>query len=173
MPIAGAPVLSAAERAALEQDFRRPPDPLVRQRSPIVLLSTEAATQAEVGRLARCSTDTVRRALALFRAGGRSALGRAPAAPWPARQRHLAWQKALAEALERGPEGCGVARPSGTAPLRVAHRRATPGIQTRERTVRRGLASREFVGRRPTGTVRHKAEEQAGYAGKETGSSRC
>lgn len=173
MSIVGAPPLTPAERTALEQDYRLHPDPLVRRRCHIVLLAPEMETQGEIARAVRCSTDTVQRALALFRAGGRSALGRRPVAPTHPHKRTLAWQKELAQAMERGPEACGVSRPTWTAVLLIAHLRAATGILTDERTVRRGLESLGFVCRRPTWTVRHKAEEQPEYQEKRTGSSRC
>jgi hypothetical protein len=117
LAVASAPPLSARERAALEHDYRYDPDPLVRRRSHIVLLASELETQSELARVVRCSSDTVRRTLALYQQGGRSFLRRTPALEWHTAKRTLAWQKALAAALERGPEACGVARPTWTAPL--------------------------------------------------------
>ena len=173
MAIAGAPPLTPAEQAALEHDYRFHPDPLVRRRSHIVLLAAQLETQGEIARIVRCSTDTIRRALDLFRAGGRSALGRLPTLATHTSKRALVWQKELAQTMERGPEACGVSRPTWTAALLVLQLVATTGILTSERTVRRGLESLDFGCRRPTWTVRHKAEEQPEYAGKRQGSSRC
>ena len=99
MAVVGMPVLSSAERAQLEHDYRYGPDRLVSQRSHIVLLATELDTQIEVARVVHCSTATVS-----------------------------------------------------------------------ERTVRRGLESLDYVCRRPTWTVRHKAEEQPDYLPKRRGS---
>lgn len=171
--VAGASPLSAQERAALDQDYRYDPDPLVRRRSHIVLLARELETQSEVARVVRCSTDTVRRTLALYEQGGRSQLRRRPALPWHTAKRTLAWQKALAEALARGPEACGVARPTWTAPLLAEYLAAQTGIRVDEATVRRGLDSLGYVCRRPVWSVRHKAEEQADYLPKRKGSKRC
>jgi transposase len=173
MAIAGAPPLTPAEQAALEHDYRFHPDPLVRRRRHIVLLAAQLETQGEIARIVCCATDTIRRTLDLFRAGGRSALGRLPAPAAHTSKRTLAWQKELAQALERGPEACGVSRPTWTAALLVLHLVAAPGVRTSERPVRRGLQSLDFVGRRPTWTVRPKAEEQPEYEGKRKGSSRC
>ena len=173
MAVAGAPPLSAPERAALDHDYRYDADPLVRRRSQIVLLASELETQSEVARVVRCSTDTVRRTLALYQQGGRSQLRRRPALPWHTAKRTLAWQKALADALERGPEACGVARPTWTAPLLAQYLAALTGITVDEATVRRGLASLGYVCRRPVWTVRHKAEEQPKYLPKRKGSKRC
>jgi transposase len=173
LAIVGAPALSPSERAALNHDYRYHPDPLVRRRSHIVLLASELDTQSEVARVVRCSPDTVRRTLTLYEQGGRSQLRRRPALPWHAAKRTLAWQKALATALEQGPEACGVSRPTWTAPLLAEYLAEKTGIAVDEATVRRGLASLDYVCRRPVWSVRHKAEEQADYLPKRKGSKRC
>ena len=173
MAVVGAPSLSGPEQTALDHDYRFDPDPLVRRRSHIVLLARELDTQTEVARVVRCSPDTVRRTLALYQQGGRSSLRRSPALPWHAAKRTLGWQKALAEALERGPEACGIARPTWTAPLLAEYLTEHTGIAVSEHTVRRGLESLGYVCRRPVWTVRHKAEEQPDYLPKGKGSKRC
>jgi transposase len=165
--------LSAQEQAALDHDYRYDPDPLVRRRSQIVLLASELETQSEVARVVRCSPDTVRRTWALYQQGGRAHLRRRPALAWHAAKRTLDWQKALAAALAEGPEACGVARPTWTAPLLAEHLAAQTGIVVSEITVRRGLESLDYVCRRPVWTVRHKAEEQPDYLPKRKGSKRC
>jgi transposase len=165
--------LSAQERTALEHDYRYDPDPLVRRRSHMVLLASELETQSEVARVARCSPDTVRRTLMLYQQGGRSYLRRAPALGWHTAKRTLTWQKALAAALAQGPEACGIARPTWTAPLLAHYLAEQTGVAVSEHTVRRGLASLDYVCRRPIWTVRHKAEEQPDYLPKRKGSKRC
>jgi len=165
--------VDAQERAALDHDYRYHPDPLVRRRSHSLLLATDLETQNEVARVVRCSPDTVRRTLALYRQGGRSLLRRSPALAWHAAKRTLRWQKALAQALAQGSEACGVARPTWTAPLLGEHLAAQTGIAVSEGTVRRGLASLGYVCRRPVWTVRQQAEEQPDYLPKRQGSKRC
>jgi transposase len=173
LAVVGFPPLSAPERAALDHDYRYDTDPLVRRRSHIVLLASDLETQNEVARVVRCSPDTVRRTLALYQQGGRSGLRRIPALEWHTAKRTLAWQKALAAALEQGPEACGVPRPTWTAPLLAQHLAVQTGIEVSEHTVRRGLESLGYVCRRPVWTVRHKAEEQPNYLPKRRGSKRC
>jgi transposase len=173
MAVAGAPRLSAEERAVLEYDYRYGSDRLVRHRSHIVLLATELETQIEVAQVVRCSPDVVRRTLALYRDGGRMALRRRQSQKVRAAQRTLSWQKVLADAMEHGPEACGVPRPTWTAPLLADYLAEKTGVTVSERTVRRGLESLGYVCRRPTWTVRHKAEEQPDYLPKRTGSKRC
>jgi transposase len=172
MAVVGAPVLSAAERTALEHDYRYGPDRLVRQRSHILLLATQLDTQIAVAHVVHCSTDTVRKTLALYRQGGRSALRRRRSQKLRAARRSLAWQKALARAMERGPNACGVPRPTWTAPLLATYLAETTGVRVSERTVRRGLATLGYRLGRPTWSVRHKAEAEPDYAPKRPGSKR-
>jgi transposase len=170
MAVFGAPLLSEEERAALEHDYRHGPDRLVRQRSHIVLLATEWDTQVEIAQVVHCSPDAVRDALSLYREGGRSALRRAHSQGTHAAKRTLIWQKALAAAMEAGPEACGVPRPAWTAPLLGSYLTEQTGIVVSERTGRRGLESLGYVCRRPTWSVRAKAEEQPDYLPKRKGS---
>jgi transposase len=172
MFLAEMPPVSAAELAALEHDYRYSDSRLVRQRSQIVLLAYELETQTAIARAARCSIDTVRRTLALYRQGGRAALRRrAWSKPHPGRV-NLVWQKELARAMAEGPQACGVPRPTWTAPLLAQYLAEETGIAVGERTVRRALALLDFVCRRPFWTVRHKAEAEADYLPKRRGSKR-
>jgi transposase len=161
--------LSTADRAALEHDYRYGPDRLVRQRSHIVLVALDLDTQKEVARVVRCSADSVRRTLSLFRQGGRSALRRRRSATPHFALRNLSWQKALAAAMQQGPEACGVPRPTWSAELLARYLVEQTGIATSERTVRRGLASLDYRLGRPTWSVRHKAEEEPNFAPKRPG----
>lgn len=170
MALYGMPPLAAAEMAALEHDYRYASKPIVRQRSQIVLLAYELDTQKQIAKLLHCSVDTIRRSLNLYRQGGRSALSTPPK-----RARgvvSLAWEKTLAEAMALGPQACGVARPTWTAQLLADYLAKVTGIAVGECTVRRGLALLGYVCRRPTWTVRHKAEAQPGYLPKRRGSRR-
>ncbi len=173
MAVWGMPVVSAEELAALDRDYRRAANRLVRQRSQVVLLAYDLPSQVAVARAVRCSLDTVGRTLELYRAGGRPALRRRPRSAPPATAKaRLGWQKALAEAMARGPEACRVPRSTWTAPLLAAYLAERTGIAVGERTVRRGLALLGYVCRRPTWTLRHKAEESPDYAPKRPGSRR-
>ena len=172
MPVWGAPLLSLEERQALEHDYRYGATRLVRQRSHIVLLSAQLESQAEIARVIGCSPDTVQRTLKLHQKGGRSALRGRVCLRSSRRRRTLDWLKALAEAMRRGPEACGVKRPTWTAPLLAQYLTEQTGIEVGEHTVRRGLKSLDYVCRRPTWVVRQKAEEQPDYHPKQQGSKR-
>jgi transposase len=172
MPVWEMPPVTAEELAALERDYRYGEGRLVRQRSQIVRLAYELETQVEIARAVRCSTDTVRRALALYREGGRAALRRRNRPGSHAGRTGLGWQRELAGAMRRGPQACGVLRPAWTAPLLAAYLAERTGVAVSERTVRRGLDLLGYVCRRPTWTVRHKAEAEADYPPKAEGSRR-
>lgn len=171
MAVWGMPSVSADELAALEHDYRSGTNRLVRQRSQTVLLAYELETQAAVAAVVRCSIATVGRTLELYRQGGRTALRRRPSYQRRG-QVTLVWQKGLAEAMRQGPQACGVPRPTWTAPLLAQYLAEQTGIVVSERTVRRGLALLGYVCRRPTWTVRHKAEESPDYLPKRQGSKR-
>jgi transposase len=172
MAVAGAPHLEPAERAALEHDYRTHPDRLVRQRSHIVLLCTELETQAQVARVLHCSTDTVRRALAAYRRGGRTALPRRRRRATPATARVQERRQVLAQAMETGPPIAGLARPTWTAPLLADYLQQQTGQRVTERSVRRDLEGLGYRLGRPTWTVRKKAEAEPDYRPKEKGSKR-
>jgi transposase len=172
MGVPGMPPLSPQEKEVLEQEYRHAESRIVRMRSHMVLLAYELPTQREIARAVRCARQTVGRALALYREGRRAALRRRPwARPHPRRVTR-AWEQALEEALERGPQACGVARPTWTAELLARYLAQQTGVRVSERTVRRALAARDQVCRRPTYTVRPKAEEDPTYHPKVVG-SRC
>src|SRR3990172_9436928 len=166
------PPVSAEEIVALEHDYRYAKTRLVRQRSHIVLLAYQLESQEQVAKVVRCSRLTVWRTLELYRQGGRAALPRPLLLKAPRAKVNLAWQKALAEAMKLGPQACGAPRPTWTAPLLARYLEGKTGIAAGERTVRRGLELLDYVCRRPTWTVRHKAEEQADYAQKKMVSKR-
>lgn len=170
MALYGMPLISMEELAALERDYRYAPSRLVRQRSHIILLAYQLGTQAEIARVVRCSHDTVGRTLRLYHEGGRQALPRQAYSCARLGQVTLAWQRELAEAMELGPQACGVPRPIWTAPLLAKYLEEKTGIAVGERTVRRGLALLDYVCRRSTWTVRHKAEKQPDYPPKRQGS---
>jgi len=170
MTIWGMPPVTADEIDALEHDYRYADRRIVRQNSHIVLLAYELGTQQEIARAVRCSRDTVARVLERYRQGGRSALRRRRPSKPSGGKVTLAWQRALAEAMTMGPEACGVARPTWTAPLLAQYLAAKTKVEVSEGTVRRGLARLDYVCRRPTWTLHRKAEEQPDYHPKGSGS---
>ena len=170
MTVWGMTPVTDDEIDALEHDYRYAGGRIVRQYSHIVLLACELGTQQEIARVVRCSLDTVSRALARYRRGGRSALRRRRPSKPAGGKVTLAWQKALAEAMTMGPEACGVSRPTWTAPLLAKYLADKTMVEVSEGTVRRGLARLDYVCRRPTWTLHRKAEQQPDYLPKRLGS---
>jgi transposase len=166
------PSLSAGDRQALERNSRYGKTRLIRQRSQIVLLAYELANQTEVARALRCSRATVNRTLQRWRALGQMALPRRSPVTSPNARVTPAFRQALAQAMEDGPRAWGVPRPSWTALLLAEQLAKQTGITVSERTVRRELAALDYVCRRGTWSVRHKAEEQPDYVPKRKGSKR-
>ncbi len=166
------PPVSAEEIAALEYDYRYGKTRIVRQRSHIVLLGYQLESQEQIAKVVRCSRLSVWRTLELYRKGGRAALPRPLVLKAPRAKVNLAWQKELAEAMKLGPQACGVPRPTWTAQLLANYLEEKTGIAVGEYTVRRGLDLLGYVCRRPTWTVRHKAEEAPDYHPKRKGSKR-
>ena len=165
------PLVSAEELSALERDYRTGESRLVRQRAQIVLLAYSLPDQVAIAAAVRCSLDTVQRAIALYRKGGRMALRPRPRRRTePVRKRTLSWQKALAQAMQAGSQACGVPRPTWSAPLLAKYLKERTGIEVDERSVRRGLEGLGYVCRRPTWVLRQKAEEEPDYLPKPKGS---
>jgi hypothetical protein len=64
----------------------------------------------QIERIVHCPADPVGKTLALCQRGGRSALRRRRSKKPPSDRRTLAWQEALARAMEQRPCACGVPR---------------------------------------------------------------
>ena len=172
MALRGMDPLEPETLAALEHDYRYGATRLLRQRSHILLLATTLNTQAEIAQVLRVHRRTVARTLDRFRNGGLAALPRPRPAQPPSLRVDTAWQARLLQAMEQGPEACGIPRPTWTAPLLAEYLAEQTGLQMSERTVRRYLQQHDYRLGRPTYTVRHKAEEQPDYAPKRRGSER-
>jgi len=172
LAVRGMPPISAKEMAALEHDYRYGNSQLVRERSQIVLLAYRLDTQTEIAKVVIRSQATVSRTLKLYCEGGRQALRRRYPPAWHPGKVNLEWQRLLAEAMKLGPQACGLPRPTWTAPLLAKYLEEKTGVVVSERTVRRGLDLLGYVCRRPTWTVRHKAQEQEDYYPKRQGSKR-
>jgi transposase len=172
MPVWGLPPLDPSVQAALEREYRTITDRQLRQSSHIVLLAYQLDTQAQVAQVVHCSAQTVWRVLTRFREGGTAALARRPSRQSYQKSVTPAWKAALAQAMERGPEACGVPRPTWTAPLLADYLAEHTGVRVSERSVRRSLAQGGYRLGRPTSTMQPKAEAQPDYHPKVRGFTR-
>ena len=152
----------------LRQLYDRADCPRLRRRVQIVLLAQAGYPIFEIARITRQSAWTVRRWLHRFEAEGCAGLTEAPRAGRPP-VLTTAIELCLREAVARSPRDYGYARPGWTTAL-LAHlmRRQFKRAVTAE-CVRQHLAQVDEVCRRPTWTVKHRAQAEPGYAQKKAG----
>jgi len=139
--------------------------PRLRRRAQIVLLAQAGYTVAEIVQITRQSPWTVRRWLHRFMAEGCEGLWEAPRSGRPP-EITSAIELFLREAVVKSPRDYGLARPNWTTHLlsQVIKRRFKRDVS--DDCVWQHLHAVGGVCRRPTWTVRHRAEEQPGYAQK-------
>lgn len=151
--------------ARLQEMYRTTRCPRTRVRVQMVLLSRRGYPVAEIARITRRSDDTVRYWLHRFLREGCPGGWEAPRSGRPP-QITPAIELCLREAVVRSPREYGLARPNWTAALlrTVIQRRFQRAVSAE--CVRQHLHRVGGVCRRPTWTVRHRAEAQPGYAQK-------
>ena len=139
--------------------------PRLRRRAQTILLAQADYETTEIAQITRQSCWTVRRWLHRFMADGCEGLwegprsGRPPGIPPEI-------ELFLREALGKSPRDYGLAQPSWTTKLlrKVIKRRYKSDVS--DECIRQHLHAVGGVCRRPTWTVRHRAEAQPGYAQK-------
>ena len=139
--------------------------PRLRRRAQIVLLAHVGYAVAEIAQITRQSPWTVRRWLHRFLADGCAGLWEAPRSGRPP-EITPAIELFLREAIVKSPRGYGLAQPNWTTHLlsQLIQRRFKRAVS--DDCVWQHLHAVGGVCRRPTWTVRHRAEAQPGYAQK-------
>ena len=139
--------------------------PRLRRRVQTVLLAQAGYTVTEIVRITRQSPWTVRRWVYRFMAEGCAGLWEAPRSGRPPEITPVI-ELFLREAVVRSPRAYGLARPNWTTTLlsKLIKRRFQREVS--DECVRQHLRYVDGVCRRPTWTVRHRAEAQPGYAQK-------
>lgn len=152
----------------LRQMYDQAACPRLRRRVQIVLLMQAGYAIPEIARITRQSAWTVRRWLHRFEADGCAGLEEGPRSGRPP-VLTTAIELSLREAVARSPRDYGYARPGWTTAL-LAHlvRRQFKRAVTDE-CVRQHLAQVDGVCRRPTWTVKYRAQAEPGYAQKKAG----
>jgi transposase len=160
--------LDADTRAEVERHYNTATDANTRQRYHIILLATQGYTAPQIGRLLLRSDDMVRQVLKRFRAGGLEAVPRRYA---PGRTRSVTaeWEAELRRVIERDPHEVGARSANWTTGLLAEYLACATGIAVDPETVRVYLHAHDYVCKRPTWTLKRKAEEQEGYAGNACG----
>jgi transposase len=160
--------LDADTRAELERRYNSATTANARLRYHIILLATQGYTAPRIARLILRSDDMVLDILHRFQAGGLDAVPRHYA---PGRPRTVtsAWEDELVRVIERDPHDVDVDSANWTTGLLAAYLTQVTGIGVTQETVRAYLHAHDYVCKRPTWTLKRKAEEQEGYVGNACG----
>jgi len=152
----------------LRQMYDQADCPRLRRRVQIVLLMQAGYAMPEIARITRQSAWTVRRWLHRFEAEGCAGLEEAPRSGRPP-VLTTAIELFLREAVARSPRDYGYARPGWTTVLlaRLVRRQFKRPVSAE--CIRQHLAQVDGVCRRPTWTVKHRAQAEPGYAQKKAG----
>jgi transposase len=162
------PQLETATLAELRQRYEETPSVESRTRYQMILLAQQHYKVPQIARTVLRSEDTVARVLNRFLDGGLDAV---PRRTPPGRERRVtaAWETELLRVIELDPHEVGVESANWTTELLAEYLGKQTTIRVTEETVRVYLHAYGYVCKRPTWTLRRKAEEQADYVGKECG----
>ncbi len=134
----------------------------------MVLLAHQGKAIPEIARSTLRSTETVLRVLHRYETGGVVAVPRRTA-PGVAPTVTEAWRAELLRVVELDPRSVGVPSAVWTTGLLASYLVAATGVAVSPETVRRHLHAAGYVCKRPTWTLKRKAEEQAEYPGNAPG----
>jgi transposase len=134
----------------------------------MVLLAHRGTAVPAIARLTLRQPWVVQRVLRRFRRGGLAAVPyrRAPGVPPTVTE---AWRAELVRVIEVDPRAVGVQSAVWTTGLLAAYLAAATGVAVSLETVRRRLHGAGYVCKRPTWTLKRKAEEKAEYPGNAPG----
>ena len=162
------PPLDEQSLSDLRHRYDEAPDAETRTRYQMLLLSAKGQTSTQIARLVLRSQDTVVRVLKRFFTGGLDAVPRRTA---PGRERRVtaAWEAELLRVIEMDPHEVGQDTANWTTERLAQYLGQHTGIQVSEETVRVYLHAHDYVCKRPTWTLRRKAEEKVDYVGNACG----
>jgi transposase len=143
--------------------------PRLRRRAQMVLLVQAGYCTKEIVRITRQSRLTVRRWLHRFEDDGCAGLVEAPRSGRPPAIT-TAVESFLREAVALSPRDYGYGRPGWTTALLARLVRRQFKRTVTDECIRQHLALVDGVCRRPTWTVKHRAQAEPGYAQKKAGS---
>ena len=164
--------LEPAALAALEAAFEATRDAETRLRYQMVLLAQQGKTAPEIAGLTRRSAQTVARVVRRYRAGGVAAVPYRWSAGAPPTVTD-AWRAELRRVIELSPRAVGVDSAVWTTRLLASYLATATGVAVSLETVRRALHAAGYVCKRPTWTLKRRAEEKAEYPGNAPGWRRC
>ena len=162
------PPLDEPMQVELRRCYEEARDGETRTRYQILLLSAKGQTSTQIAQIVLRSQDTVVRVLKRFLTGGLEAVPRRTA---PGRERVVteAWERELLRVIELDPHEVGQVTANWTTERLAVYLGTHTGIQVTEETVRVYLHASGYVCKRPTWTLRRKAEEKTDYVGNACG----
>lgn len=162
------PPLTAPQVTALRHLYDTAPDAKLRLRAQMVLLAHQGRSVAEIAAIVFRSRDPVERVLTRFLHGGVAALPPRKA-PGLAPTVTPKWKAELLRVIDLDPHTVGVSSANWTTGLLATYLGTTTRITVSAETVRLYLRAAGYVCKRPTWTLKRKAQEQPGYVGNASG----
>jgi transposase len=160
--------LPADRVVELEAAFNATDAAETRLRYQMVLLAQRGTTARAIAPLVLRSHETVLRVLHRYETGGLAAVPRRTS-PGVAPTVTDAWRGELVRVVELDPRSVGVDSAVWTTRLLAAYLAEATGVAVSLETVRRHLHAAGYVCKRPTWTLKRKAEERAEYPGNAPG----
>jgi putative transposase len=162
------PPLSHTQVTKLRHLYETAANAKLRLRAQMVLLAHQGRSVAEIATIVFRSRDTVERVLNRFLRGGVAALPPRKA-PGMAPTVTPEWKAELLRVIDLDPHTVGVHSANWTTGLLATYLAAKTQITVTAETVRLYLREAGYVCKRPTWTLKRKAEEQPGYVGNACG----
>src|ERR671927_694857 len=162
------PPLSDSQVTDLRQLYDTTTDAKLRLRSQMVLLAHQGRSVAEIATIVFRSRDTVERVLKRFLHGGVAALPPRKA-PGMTPTVTPTWKAELLRVIDLDPHTVGVASANWTTGLLATYLAAKTQVAVTAETVRLYLRAAGGVCKRPTWTLKRKAEEHPRYVGNASG----
>jgi transposase len=160
--------LDPAPFAKLHKLYEETSDVESRTRYQMILLAQQGSKVPQIARIVLRSEDTVARVLKRFLTGGLDAV---PRRTPTGRERTVTpvWEAELLRVIEEDPHEVGQETANWTTGLLAVYLGQHTGIHVTEEMVRIYLHAHGYVCKRPTWTLRRKADEQANYVGNACG----
>jgi transposase len=162
------PPLSETQVSELRHLYETAPNAKLRLRAQMILLAHQGRSVAAIAAIVFRSRDTVERVLTRFLRGGVAALP-PHKAPGIAPTVTPEWQAELLRVIELAPHTVGVPSANWTTGLLAPYLADKPQIAVTDETIRLALHAAGDVCKRPTWTLKRKAEAQPGYVGNACG----
>ena len=162
------PPLDEQLQAELHHRYEEARDAETRTRYQMIVLAQSGHTAPHIAHLVLRSEDTVERVLKRFLTAGLDAVPRR-SAPGRARTVTLAWEAELVRVIELDPHEVSQDTANWTTELLADYLSRQTGVTVSLETVRVYLHAHGYVCKRPTWTLRRKAEEKADYVGNACG----